>query len=74
MAGEYEQMRAKAQVGGVYEVKEEKKSVKKVVLMPGVKRSRNLMENAEKCPILYKYKEGCIMGIRRNVNFDFFFK
>ena len=76
MGAEYEQMKARMQLhGGAYEVKqnEKKSNEKKPIMMPGMKRSKNTMESTSKCPVVYKYKEGCITGIRRNVTLDFFF-
>ena len=56
--------------GGAYEVKQNEKEP---IMMPGMKRSKNTMESTPKCPVVYKYKEGSITGIRRNVSLDFFF-
>jgi len=80
MGSEYELVKIKSKFNeNPYEVKkkEAKNEIKKIqenMLMPGMKRTKEIMEKTSQFKIIYKYKEGCISGIRRNLTLDFFFK
>ncbi len=79
MGGEYEVQKAKMRVSDKQGFTKKDATGKGMgsferAALPGEKRGKGDMLKGAQWPIIYKFKEGCTAGTRRNVNMEFFMK